>query len=33
VKNYFDKINCLMVDHKTPFDAIQNFVFCSFRKI
>ena len=32
VKNYFDKINCLMVDHKTPFDAIQNFVFCSFRK-
>jgi 2-polyprenyl-3-methyl-5-hydroxy-6-metoxy-1,4-benzoquinol methylase len=33
VKNYFDKINCLMVDHKTPFDAIQNFVFCSFRKV
>lgn len=28
----FDKIKCLTVDHKTPFDTIQNFVFCSFRK-
>ncbi len=30
---YFDKIKCITVDHKTPFDTIQNFVFCSFRKL
>lgn len=29
---YFDKINCQIVDHRTPSDSIQNFVFCSFRK-
>lgn len=29
---YFDKINCFTVDHKTPSDAIQNFVFCSFKR-
>lgn len=29
----FEKINCVSADHKTPFDTIQNFVFCSFRKI
>ena len=29
----FEKIRCITVDHKTPFDTIQNFVFCSFRKI
>jgi 2-polyprenyl-3-methyl-5-hydroxy-6-metoxy-1,4-benzoquinol methylase len=32
LKNYFEKIKCITVDHKTPFDTIQNFVFCSFRK-
>lgn len=32
LKKYFDKIKCITVDHKTPFDTIQNFVFCSFRK-
>lgn len=32
-KKYFEKIKCITVDHKTPFDSIQNFVFCSFRKI
>ena len=31
-KKYFEKIDCLSVDHPTPFDTIQNFVFCSFRK-
>lgn len=30
--NDFDKIECFKVDHRTPFDTIQNFVFCSFRK-
>ncbi|SMO92655.1 Nodulation protein S (NodS) [Saccharicrinis carchari] len=33
LKNLFEKIKCLTVDHKTPFDTIQNFVFCSFRKL
>ena len=31
-KDYFNKINCHRVNHRTPFDTIQNFVFCSFRK-
>jgi len=33
LKNFFEKIQCITVDHKTPFDTIQNFVFCSFRKL
>jgi len=33
LKNFFEKIKCLTVDHKTPFDTNQNFIFCSFRKI
>ncbi len=28
----FDKVECFTVDHPTPFDTVQNFVFCSFRK-
>ena len=32
LKFYFEKIQCITVDHKTPFDTIQNFIFCSFRK-
>lgn len=32
LKVFFEKINCLTVDHKTPFNTIQNFVFCSFKK-
>lgn len=30
---FFEKIKCVTVDHKTPFDTIQNFVFCSFIKL
>jgi 2-polyprenyl-3-methyl-5-hydroxy-6-metoxy-1,4-benzoquinol methylase len=33
LEKYFEKIKCIKVDHKTPFDTIQNFIFCSFRKI
>lgn len=33
LKMFFEKIKCITVDHKTPFDTIQNFVFCSFRKL
>ncbi len=31
--NFFEKIKCITVDHKTPFNTIQNFIFCSFRKL
>ena len=33
LKSFFAKIKCIRVDHKTPFDTIQHFVFCSFRKL
>ncbi|MGQ7869694.1 class I SAM-dependent methyltransferase [Sunxiuqinia sp. sy24] len=33
LKRYFEKVKCIKVDHKTPFSTIQNFVFCSFRKV
>lgn len=29
---YFDKLRCFTINHKTPFDTVQNFVFCSFKK-
>lgn len=29
---YFQKVKCLIVDHKTPSDTVQNFVFCAFRR-
>lgn len=32
LKDSFEKIECITVEHKTPFDTIQQFVFCSFRK-
>ncbi len=28
----FEKIKCINEDHLTPFNTIQNFLFCSFRK-
>jgi hypothetical protein len=28
----FDRIKCIREDHKTPFNSIQNFLFCSFKK-
>ena len=33
LKDFFGKIKCIIVDHKTPFDTIQNFIFCSFRRL
>ena len=33
LKDNFEKVKCIKVDHKTPFDTIQNFVFCSFRRL
>jgi cyclopropane fatty-acyl-phospholipid synthase-like methyltransferase len=32
LKNGFDKIKCVTVNHTTPFDIIQNFLFCSFKR-
>lgn len=32
LKKFFEKIKCIMVDHQTPFNTIQNFIFCSFKK-
>lgn len=29
---FFKKIKCITVDHRTPFNTIQNFIFCSFKK-
>ena len=28
----FDRIKCIEEDHKTPFNTIQNFLFCSFKR-
>lgn len=33
LQDLFEKIKCITVDHRTPFDTLQNFVFCSFRKL
>lgn len=33
LKTFFEKIKCISVDHQTPFNTIQKFVFCSFRKL
>jgi ubiquinone/menaquinone biosynthesis C-methylase UbiE len=32
LRPFFEKIKCIAVDHRTPFDTNQNFVFCSFKK-
>jgi 2-polyprenyl-3-methyl-5-hydroxy-6-metoxy-1,4-benzoquinol methylase len=31
-KNEFEKIRCFTEDHVTPFNTIQNFIFCSFKR-
>lgn len=32
LKNGFEKIRCVTEDHTTPFNTIQNFLFCSFKR-
>ncbi len=32
-EKHFKKIECIKVDHKTPFDTLQNFVFCRFKRL
>lgn len=29
----FKKLNCFTVEHQTPFNTVQQFVFCSFKKV
>jgi ubiquinone/menaquinone biosynthesis C-methylase UbiE len=31
-KKFFEKINCMNIDHWTPSNEIQNYIFCGFRK-
>jgi ubiquinone/menaquinone biosynthesis C-methylase UbiE len=33
LKNHFQKIRCIVEDHLTPFHTLQNFLFCSFKKV
>jgi hypothetical protein len=33
VKKWFQKIKCLQTDHITPFNTLQRFLFCSFKRI
>lgn len=32
IKKWFEKIKCIHTQHTTPFNTIQNFLFCSFKK-
>lgn len=32
IRKWFQKIKCIQTDHVTPFNTIQNFLFCSFKK-
>lgn len=31
-KNEFEKLQCITENHTTPFNTIQNFLFCSFKR-
>lgn len=33
LKPFFEKIKCITADHTTPFNTIQNFIFCVFKKL
>ena len=33
LQKFFTKIKCITVDHTTPVGVIQNFIFCSFKKM
>ncbi len=32
LENGFEKLKCVTEDHTTPFNRIQNFLFCSFKR-
>lgn len=33
LQKWFSKIKCITTDHITPFRTVQNFLFCSFKKL
>ncbi|MCF3108223.1 class I SAM-dependent methyltransferase [Niabella sp. CC-SYL272] len=33
LEGFFKKIKCLTTEHLTPFQTVQQFVFCSFKKL
>lgn len=33
LKRFFIKKKCFTIDHKTPRDTFQNFIFCSFKRL
>lgn len=33
LRNGFKKIKCITEDHRTPFNTLQNFLFCSFKRM
>lgn len=33
LNGFYEKIKCLTIDHLTPSNGVQNFIFCSFRRI
>jgi len=33
LENWFEKIKCITADHTTPFNTLQQFLFCSFKKL
>jgi ubiquinone/menaquinone biosynthesis C-methylase UbiE len=33
LQSFFEKIKCITVEHTTPFNTFQQFIFCSFRKL
>ncbi|WP_319592270.1 class I SAM-dependent methyltransferase [uncultured Draconibacterium sp.] len=33
LRNFFNKVRCITVDHRTPSNTLQNFIFCSFRRL
>jgi len=32
LQNGFEKLKCVTEDHTTPFNTVQNFLFCSFKR-
>lgn len=33
LNKFFKKLGCMETEHETPFNSIQNFIFCSFKKL
>jgi len=31
-EDIFEKVECFTIDHQTPFNTLQNFIFCVFKK-